>query len=326
VNARNIIIIGSGPAGLTAGIYAGRANLEPLLIEGEPTGPGDQPGGQLMNTTEIENFPGVEGAQGPDLILKMREQAVTFGSEILSKRVTRVDLSSRPYGVWVDDTEYRAEALIVSTGAKPVMLGLEDEYRLLGRGVSTCATCDGFFFRGKDIAVVGGGDSAMEEATFLTKFASSVTIIHRRDKLRASQIMQDRAKANPKIKFQWNSEVTALHGEDSLTEVTLRDTATGETSKLSLDGIFIAIGHKPNSELFIDQLELRPDGYIMTNGVSTSVEGVFACGDVQDSRYRQAITSAGSGCMAALDAQKFLEDREVHAATSGVLASGLDHS
>jgi thioredoxin reductase (NADPH) len=308
VSPRNIIIIGSGPAGLTAGIYASRANLEPLLIEGEPTGPGDQPGGQLMNTTEIENYPGVEGQQGPDLILKMREQAVTFGAEILSKRVTRVDLSSRPYGVWVDDTEYRAESLIISTGAKPLMMGLDDEYRLLGRGVSTCATCDGFFFRGKDIAVIGGGDSAMEEATFLTKFASSVTIIHRRDELRASKIMQDRAKADPKIKFHWNATVVDLHGEDNLSGVTLKDTQTGDTSHMPLDGLFIAIGHKPNSELFDGQLALRSDGYIKTDGVSTSVEGVFACGDVQDSRYRQAITSAGSGCMAALDAQKFLEE------------------
>ncbi|HUD10814.1 MAG TPA: thioredoxin-disulfide reductase [Candidatus Saccharimonadia bacterium] len=306
--ARNLIIIGSGPAGLTAAIYAGRANIQPLLIEGEPTGPGDQPGGQLMNTTEIENFPGVDGMQGPELMIKMREQAAKFGAEILSKRVTRVDVSKRPFRVWVDETEYSSHTLIVSTGAKPLVLGLDDEWRLMGRGVSTCATCDGFFFRGKDIAVVGGGDAAMEEAIFLTKFASTVTVIHRRDKLRASQVMQDRAKANPKIKFHWNSQVAQIHGDDHLTEVTLKDALTGQTSRMALDGLFVAIGHKPNSELFEGQLELGDGGYIKTRGVSTSVDGVYACGDVQDARYRQAITSAGTGCMAALDAQKFLED------------------
>lgn len=307
---RKVIIIGSGPAGLTAGIYAGRANLQPLIIEGEPNGAGDQPGGQLMNTTEIENFPGAVGLQGPELMGKIREQAITFGAEVISKRVTKVDFSSRPYGVWVGDDEYRAETVIISTGAKPLMLGLDDEWRLMGRGVSTCATCDGFFFRGKDIAVVGGGDAAMEEAIFLTNFANSVTVIHRRDKLRASQVMADRAFANPKIKFQWNSQVAAINGEERLASATLKDTVTGAKSDHKFDGLFVAIGHKPSSELFVDQLDLDPAGYIVTTGVATSVPGVYACGDVQDARYRQAITSAGTGCMAALDAQKFLEDNE----------------
>jgi len=324
VSPRNLIIVGSGPAGLTAGLYASRANLEPLLFEGEPTGPGDQPGGQLMNTTEIENFPGAEGVQGPELMVKMREQAAKFGTEIVSKRVTRLDLSSRPYGVWVGDDEYRAHTVIISTGAKPLTLGLEDEWRLMGRGVSTCATCDGFFFRGKDIAVIGGGDAAMEEAIFLTNFADSVTIVHRRDKLRASQVMQDRAKANPKIKFHWNGQVTALIGEDKLTGITVKDTLDGSAEDLKLDGLFVAIGHKPNSELVTGQLETDKAGYIKTRGVSTNVEGVFACGDVQDARYRQAVTSAGTGCMAALDAQKYLEDHPglvTHAASKRKIAA-----
>jgi thioredoxin reductase (NADPH) len=311
--SRDLIIIGSGPAGLTAALYAGRANLKPLLIEGEPQGPGDQPGGQLMNTTEIENFPGVIGLQGPELMAKMREQAATFGADILTKRVTKVDLSSRPFGVWVDEHEYRAGALIIATGAQSLMLGLDGEYRLLGRGVSTCATCDGFFFRGKNIAVVGGGDSAMEEGLFLTKFADSVTIIHRRDSLRASQIMQDRAKANPKIKFHWNATVQAINGAEVLESVTLRDTKSGATSQLKLDGLFIAIGHQPSSELFKGQLDMDPAGYLKTTGVATSVPGVFAAGDVADPRYRQAVTSAGTGCMAALDAQHFLENHHTPA-------------
>lgn len=320
-NHRKLIIIGSGPAGLTAAIYASRANLQPLLIEGEPNGPGDQPGGQLMNTTEIENYPGVKGEQGPTLMGTMRSQAKEFGAEILTKRVTKVDFSARPFGVWVGDDEYRADTVVVSTGAQALMLGLDAEWKLLGRGVSTCATCDGFFFRGKDIAVVGGGDTAMEEAIFLTNFAKSVTVIHRRDTLRASQVMQDRAKANPKIKFHWNAQVVDLDGEEKLTGVTLKDTVTGDTSKLAVDGLFIAIGHKPSSELFVGQLELRDDGYIKTTGVATSVPGVYAAGDVQDSRYRQAITSAGTGCMAALDAQHFLEEHEGEApAQSGVPA------
>jgi thioredoxin reductase (NADPH) len=309
-NSRQVIIIGSGPAGLTAAIYAGRANLRPLVLEGEPMGPGDQPGGQLMNTTEIENFPGAIGLQGPELMGQIREQAVTFGAEILSVRATKVDFNSRPYRVWAGDDEYQAETVIVSTGAKPLMLGLKDEWRLMGRGVSTCATCDGFFFRGKDIAVVGGGDAAMEEAIFLTKFANTVTVIHRRDKLRASQVMADRALAHPKIKFRWNSVVEGIHGEDRLTGVKLKDTVSGDTSNLNLDGLFVAIGHKPSSELFEGQLQLDDKGYIVTDGVKTSVPGVYACGDVQDKVYRQAITSAGTGCMAALDAQHYLENLE----------------
>jgi len=320
MTARKVIIIGSGPAGLTAAIYASRAALQPLLIEGEPNGAGDQPGGQLMNTTEIENFPGVIGVQGPDLMAKIREQAVTFGTEILPKRVTRVDFSARPFGVWVGDDEYRAETVIISTGAKPLMLGLDDEWRLMGRGVSTCATCDGFFFRGKDIAVVGGGDAAMEEAVFLTKFANSVTVIHRRDKLRASQVMADRAMANDKIKFHWNAAVAGIDGEDKLTGVRLKDTVTGKESTHAFDGLFVAIGHKPNSEIFESQLELDATGYIVTHGVSTNVPGVYACGDVQDKIYRQAVTSAGTGCMAALDAQKFLEENEVPVAAGAAKA------
>jgi thioredoxin reductase (NADPH) len=265
-----------------------------------------------MNTTEIENFPGVDGLQGPELMGKMRDQAAKFGAEIITQRATKVDLSARPFGVWVGETEYRANTVVVSTGATPLTLGLDDEWRLMGRGVSTCATCDGFFFRGKDIAVVGGGDAAMEEAIFLTNFATSVTILHRRDKLRASQVMQDRAFANPKIKFHWNVEVTGLEGEQRLAAVNLKDTQTGAKSTLKLDGLFVAIGHKPNSELVTGQVELDKAGYIVTDGVSTSVPGVYACGDVQDTKYRQAITSAGTGCMAALDAQHFLEALEAH--------------
>ena len=314
-DTRSVIIIGSGPAGLTAAIYTARASLKPLLIEGEPAGTGDQPGGQLMNTTEIENFPGVVGLQGPQLMIQMREQAASFGTEIITKKVTKVDFSSRPYGVWVGDDEYRAETVIISTGAKPVMLGLANEWDLMGRGVSACATCDGFFFRDKDIAVVGGGDSAMEEANFLTKFAKSVTVIHRRDSLRASQVMQDRAKANPKIKFHWNAEVTGLEGTEHLSAIELTDTKTAAKSTMPIDGLFIAIGHTPNSSVFKGELDIDEKGYIKTTGVATSVPGVFAAGDVQDSRYRQAITSAGTGCMAALDAQHFLEEHHESPAT-----------
>ena len=306
---RKLIIIGSGPAGLTAAIYGSRANLQPLLIEGEPVGAGDQPGGQLMDTTEIENYPGAVDVQGPALMATMRQQAASFGTEIITKRVNKVDLSERPFRVWVGADEYTADTVIISTGAKPLMLGLDAEWRLMGRGVSACATCDGFFFRGKDIAVVGGGDTAMEEAIFLTNFAASVTVIHRRDALRASKVMQDRAMANPKIKFQWNTRVVGLDGQDRLESLQLKDTVTGATTNRKIDGLFIAIGHQPNSELFVGQLDTRPDGYIVTKGVSTSVPGVYACGDVQDSRYRQAVTSAGTGCMAALDAQRFLEEQ-----------------
>jgi len=317
---RNLIIIGSGPAGWTAALYAGRANLQPLVLEGEPAGPGDQPGGQLMNTTEIENFPGAPGLQGPELMAKMREQALTFGAEIVTKRVTKVDFSTRPFKLWAGDDAYQAHTVIISTGAIPLTLGLDDEWRLMGRGVSTCATCDGFFFRGKDIVVVGGGDAAMEEATFLTNFAKSVTIVHRRDQLRASPVMADRAKSNPKISFRWNTQVIGLEGQDKLTGLQLRDTVSGQTSQLSTDGLFVAIGHKPSSDLFKEQLKLDDAGYIVTDGVKTSIPGVFAAGDVQDRIYRQAITSAGTGCMAALDAQHYLESHLARASTATMSA------
>jgi thioredoxin reductase (NADPH) len=315
-DVRNVIIIGSGPAGLTAAVYSARANLEPLLIEGEPSSTSDQPGGQLMLTTDVENYPGFpEGIMGPELMANMRAQAERFGTEILTEKVTRVDFSERPFKVWVRDDEYRAHAVIVSTGAQSLMLGLEAEQRLIGHGLSTCATCDGFFFRGQEIAVVGGGDSAMEEAIFLTKFAEKVTIIHRRDELRASKIMQDRAFANPKIEFRWNSVVTDIVGDHQVERLELQDTVTGEASTLTVAGIFIAIGHRPNTDLFRGQLDMHPDtGYIVTKPDSsyTDVDGVFACGDVQDDVYRQAITAAGSGCMAAIDAERWLEANVEH--------------
>jgi thioredoxin reductase (NADPH) len=311
-SVRDIIIVGSGPAGLTAAIYTARANLKPLVIEGEISSTGDQPGGQLMLTTEVENFPGFEhGIQGPELMVTMRAQAERFGAEMLTAKVTRVDFSSRPYAVYVGDDEYRAHAVIISTGARSLMLNLPAEQRLLGHGLSTCATCDGFFFRGKEIAVVGGGDSAMEEANFLTKFASKVTVIHRRDTLRASKIMQDRAMANPKIDFRWNSTVVDLLGEQSLEGAVLEDTVTGERTTLPVTGLFVAIGHVPNTDLFKGQVELDEQGYLATvPGRSlTNVDGIFGCGDVQDHIYRQAITAAGSGCMAAIDAERWLENQ-----------------
>jgi thioredoxin reductase (NADPH) len=309
---RDIIIIGSGPAGLTAAIYTARANLNPLVIEGEISSTGDQPGGQLMLTTEVENFPGFEhGIQGPELMTTMRAQAERFGAEMLTAKVTRVDFSARPFSVFVDETEYKAKAVIISTGARSLMLNLPAEQRLLGHGLSTCATCDGFFFRGKEIAVVGGGDSALEEANFLTKFASKVTVVHRRDSLRASKIMQDRALANPKIEFKWNSTVVDLVGDTSLEAAVLEDTVTGERSTLAVSGLFIAIGHVPNTDLFKGQVDLDGQGYLATvPGRSlTNVEGVFGCGDVQDHTYRQAITAAGSGCMAAIDSERWLESQ-----------------
>jgi thioredoxin reductase (NADPH) len=315
-DVRDVIIIGSGPAGLTAAIYTARANLSPLLIEGEPSSSSDQPGGQLMLTTEVENFPGFpDGVMGPDLMANMRAQAQRFGTEIITEKVTRVDFSQRPFGVWIRDDEYRANAVIVSTGAQSLMLGLEAEQRLIGHGLSTCATCDGFFFRGHEIAVVGGGDSAIEEATFLTKFADKVTIVHRRDELRASKIMQDRAFANPKIEFAWNSRVTEIFGETSVTGVELTNTVDGSVSTLPVTGLFVAIGHRPNTDLFVGQLDLDPTtGYLVTKPDSsyTDVDGVFACGDVQDDVYRQAITAAGSGCMAAIDAERWLEANVHH--------------
>jgi thioredoxin reductase (NADPH) len=314
--ARKVVIVGSGPAGLTAAIYAARAQLEPLVIEGEPSSTSDQPGGQLMLTTEVENFPGfVDGIMGPELMSNFRGQAARFGAEFATAKMSRVDLSSRPFGLWVDDPgaaepAYTADAVIIATGARSLMLDVPGEERLLGYGVSTCATCDGFFFRERRIAVVGGGDSALEEALFLTRFAESVTIIHRRGDLRASKVMQQRAFANPKISFLWNSTVTEVLGDATVTGVRVRDTRTEEESELALDGLFVAIGHEPNTGLFKGQLEMEENGYLVTfDGTRTNVDGVFACGDVQDHRYRQAITAAGSGCMAAIDTERWLEER-----------------
>jgi len=309
--ARNTIIIGSGPAGLTAAIYTARASLAPLVIEGEPSSTSDQPGGQLMLTTEVENFPGwPEGIQGPELMMKFREQATRFGAEFITEKVTKVDFSQRPFTVWVRDKAYKTDSVIVATGAQSLMLDLPRETDLIGHGVSTCATCDGFFFRGQEIAVVGGGDSAIEEATFLTKFASKVHLIVRRDALRASRIMQQRAFDNEKIEIVWNSQVTALHGDSSLSGVTLTST-DGSTRELPVTGLFIAIGHKPNTGIFSGVLNMEDSGYLMTRAGSTytDVEGVFACGDVQDHTYRQAITAAGSGCMAAIDCERWLESQ-----------------
>ena len=307
---RNVIIIGSGPAGLTAAIYTARANLAPLVIEGEPSSTSDQPGGQLMLTTEVENFPGFpEGIMGPELMMKFREQAERFGAEFLTAKATRIDFSERPFKVWVRDDLYTADSIIVSTGAKSLMLGLDSEARLLGHGLSTCATCDGFFFRGQEIAVVGGGDSAIEEATFLTKFASKVTLIHRRDTLRASKIMQERAFKNDKMAFLWDSTVVELQGTDKLEGAVVENVKTGERTTLPVTGLFVAIGHQPNTELFKGVLDMEDTGYLVTRPGSsyTNIDGVFACGDVQDHTYRQAITAAGSGCMAAIDCERWLE-------------------
>jgi thioredoxin reductase (NADPH) len=309
-HVRNTIIIGSGPAGLTAAIYAARANLEPLVIEGEPSSTSDQPGGQLMLTTEVENFPGFpDGIMGPELMSKFREQAERFGAEFLTEKVTAIDFSERPFKVWVRDQLFTAQSIIVSTGAQSLMLDLPAENRLLGHGLSTCATCDGFFFRGQEIAVVGGGDSAVEEATFLTKFASKVTLIHRRDSLRASKIMQDRALANPKIEMRWNTVVDDLVGEGKLEGAVVRNLVTGQTETMPVTGLFVAIGHRPNTDLFKGVLDMEDNGYLITKpgSTATNIEGVFACGDVQDHTYRQAITAAGSGCMAAIDAERWLE-------------------
>jgi thioredoxin reductase (NADPH) len=306
----HVLIIGSGPAGLTAAIYAARANLNPFIIEGEVSSTSDQPGGQLMLTTEVENFPGFPtGIMGPELMTNFRDQAERFGTEFITEKVTRVDFSSRPFRVYIRDTEYTANSIIVSTGAQSLMLGLPEEESLIGHGLSTCATCDGFFFRNQEIAVVGGGDSAIEEATFLTKFASKVYLIVRRDALRASRIMQDRALANEKIEIVWNSQITALHGETHLTGATLVDTITKESRPLDVTGVFVAIGHRPNTDLFKGILHMEDSGYLITKPGSsyTDIPGVFACGDVQDHTYRQAITAAGSGCMAAIDCERWLE-------------------
>ena len=302
---REVVIIGSGPAGLTAALYAARADLKPLLIEGLESG------GQLMLTTAVENFPGfTDGIMGPDLMGAMRAQAERFGTEIIIGDVTSVELSRRPFTIATHAETYQAATLIIATGASARLLGLPSERTLMGHGVSTCATCDGYFFRDKPIVVVGGGDTAMEEAIFLTKFASSVTVIHRRETLRASKIMQEKAFANPKISFEWDSVVEEIQdaGKGVVTTVVLKNVKTNETKPLEVDGVFVGIGHTPNTGLFEGQLELDANGYIVpTVGAATSVPGVFAAGDVQDHVYRQAITAAGSGCMAAIDAERFLE-------------------
>ena len=302
---RNVVIIGSGPAGLTAALYAARANLKPLLIEGL------EAGGQLMLTTMVENFPGFrDGIMGPELMADMRAQAERFGTEIVQGNVSKIEVNRCPIKIEVSDHIVYTESLIIATGASARLLGLPSERTLLGHGVSTCATCDGFFFRGKPIAVVGGGDSAMEEAIFLTKFASKVTVVHRRDTLRASKIMQEKAFANPKIEFAWNSEVEDILDvkKGEVTAIVLRDLQTGERTELPVEGVFVAIGHTPNTSLFKGQLELDANGYIVTHdGTRTSIPGVFAAGDVQDHIYRQAITAAGTGCMAAIDAEHYLD-------------------
>ncbi len=303
----NVIIIGSGPAGLTAAIYTARANLKPLVFEGF------QYGGQLMNTTDIENFPGFpDGIMGPDLMDSMRGQAKRFEANLVQKNVEAVDVRQRPFTVTVDGEVHETKTLIIATGANARMLGLEAETRLLGRGVSTCATCDGFFFSGKEIMMVGGGDSAMEEAIFLTKFASKVAVVHRRDQLRASKIMQERALQHEKIAFIWNSIVYDILGEEKVEAVKVKNVKTGEITDVPCDGFFLAIGHIPNTSLIEGQIDLTEQGYIVTrpDSTATSVEGVFAAGDVQDSKYRQAITAAGSGCMAAIELERFLEAEE----------------
>jgi thioredoxin reductase (NADPH) len=307
---RDLLIVGSGPSGLTAAIYAARANLHPLVVEGLGAG------GQLMLTTDVENFPGFpDGILGPELMMKFREQAERFGAEFVTADVDRVDLDGPPFRAWVGEREIFAESVVISTGATARMLGLPSEQRLLGHGVSTCATCDGFFFKEQPIAVIGGGDSAIEEALFLTKFATSVTLVHRRDELRASKIMQERAFANPKISFRWNTAVEEMLGDTKVEALRLRDTISGDVSDLEVSGVFVAIGHTPNTSLFVNQLELDENGYVVTgpSSTTTSVDGVFAAGDVQDHVFRQAVTAAGTGCMAAIEAERWLEARR-HAA------------
>ncbi|MEE9178512.1 MAG: thioredoxin-disulfide reductase [Acidimicrobiia bacterium] len=303
-----LVIIGSGPAGLTAALYAARADLNPIVFEGLVAG------GQLMITTDVENYPGFpDGILGPELMDQFRKQAERFGTRLHQVDVTEVDFSTRPFRINVGADEYTADAVIIATGASATWLGVPGEEKLTGKGVSACATCDGFFFRDKELIVVGGGDTAMEEALFLTKFASKVTIVHRRDELRASKIMAARAEASDKIEMRWNSIVTEIHGDDLVSGVTLEDTVTGESSEMAIDGVFVAIGHKPTTNLFLDKLDLDENGYLIiadSGGTRTSVEGVFAAGDVADHVYRQAVTAAGTGCMAAIDAERWLAHQE----------------
>jgi thioredoxin reductase (NADPH) len=310
---RRVVILGSGPAGLTAAIYAGRANLEPLVVAG------NVPMGQLMITSDVENYPGFpDGIQGPELMQKFREQAERFGATIVERDASKVDFSSRPFGIWLGDEEYRADAVIVATGASALWLGLPTEEEFRGRGVSACATCDGFFFRGREIAVVGGGDTALEEATFLTRFAEKVTMLVRRDEFRGSRIMQERALNHPKIEVRWNTEVAEVRGEMTVNQLLLRDTKSGDESTLDVQGLFIAIGYKPNTDLFVGQLEVGEGGYLEVVGETGSrVEGVFIAGDVHDHHYRQAVTAAGDGCKAAIDAERWLASvGEIEASTA----------
>jgi len=314
---REVVVIGSGPAGLTAALYGARANLAPLVLEGEPSSTGDQPGGQLMLTTEVENYPGFpEGILGPRLMAQMTEQAERFGAELVRAKATRLKLEDGgPQTVWYrepssgEEVQVQARGLVLAMGARSLMLGVPGERELLGHGVSTCATCDGFFFRGQHIAVIGGGDSAVEEATFLTKFAETVTLVHRRGELRASKIMQERAFANPKVKFAWDSVVAEVLGSSKVEGVRLHNVRNGQDEALPVTGVFVAIGHVPNTDILKGQVELDPDGYVLTNGgtTATNVNGVFAAGDLADHRYRQAVTAAGSGCMAAIDVERWLE-------------------